>query len=67
MAHDQTPLRRLIVERDGAKVRFTIECADIYDAIALYDDATAKAAAGGLDLTVATTSYSIEGERDPSG
>jgi hypothetical protein len=45
---------RLEIERTGSQVRFTLHCADEYAAMILYDQATAQARAGGLDLTVAT-------------
>ena len=41
-----------VVERDGAQVSFIVQCDDEYAAIALYDDAIARAHRGDFQLNL---------------
>lgn len=55
--------RKLVIERDGLRVHFIVECEDIYAAMQFYDRAIADAKAGVLDLTIVLRCASDGGER----
>ncbi len=55
--------RKLEIALQGASVHFIVNCADHYDAMELYDRATAEARAGHVDLTIITGSAKDGGDR----